>query len=26
MIFKWNVTDEEWWLKEISDIKITIWS
>lgn len=24
-IFKWNVTDEEWWLKELSDIKIIIW-
>lgn len=25
-IFKWNVTDEEWWLKSIQDINITIWS
>lgn len=24
-IFKWDVTDKEWWLKTLSDIKITIW-
>lgn len=25
-IFKWNVTDDEWGLKSIQDINITIWS
>lgn len=24
-IFKWDVTDDEWWLKSISDISISIW-
>lgn len=25
-IFKWNVTDDEWGLKSIQDINITIWN
>lgn len=24
-IFKWDVTDDEWWLKSISEISISIW-
>jgi hypothetical protein len=24
-IFKWDITDKEWWLKSISDININIW-
>lgn len=26
MIFKWDATDKEWWLKNINDITINIWN
>lgn len=25
-LFKWDATDDEWWLKSIQDITITIWN
>lgn len=25
-VFKWDITDKEWWLKNIQDISIVIWN